>query len=161
MAGEALVSFTGNATDDVSLKYTPAGHAVANVTIAVTGREKKGDAWVDGAAAFYRVAVWRDAAENLANSITKGDRVSVVGRLKPREFEQNGVNRISLEVDADSVALDVRFTTAHFAERTQRSGPPATPAARLDAETQRRSARPSQPAADPWATPAAKAETPW
>jgi single-strand DNA-binding protein len=161
MAGEAQISFTGNATADVDLKYTPAGLAVANVTVAVTGREKKGDTWVDGAAAFYRVAVWRDAAENLANSITKGDRVTVVGRLKPREFEQNGVKRISLEVDADSVALDVRFKVAHFAEGTQRSGPPASPAGRLDAENQRRGARTAPPAADPWATPAASAETPW
>lgn len=154
MSGEALISFTGNATADVELRFTPAGLAVANVTVAVTAREKKGDTWVDGAAAFYRVAVWRDAAENLANSITKGDRVTVIGRLKPREFEQNGVKRISLEVDADSVALDVRFNTARFAERSTRTQAQG-------ASTANR-ARAAAPAADPWATPAAGSEKqPW
>jgi len=140
MAGEALISFTGNTTGDVDLKFIPSGQAVANVTVAVTPREKKGEQWVDGNAAFYRVAVWRDAAENLANSISKGDRVTVVGRLKPREFEQNGVKRISLEVDADSVALDVRFKCARFAEGTQRTTQAPPPP------------RQAKPAADPWAT---------
>lgn len=157
MSGEAYISFTGNATNDPEVRFIPSGQAVVNVTIAVTPREKKGEQWVDGAAAFYRVACWRDAAENLAESVKKGDRVTVIGRLKPREFEQNGVKRISLEVDAESVALDVRFKTAHFAEGAQRSGPAATPAARLGAENQRRAAK---PAADPWATPA-KTEQPW
>lgn len=149
MSNEAYISFTGNTTADVDLKFTPSGLAVANVTVAVTPREKKGDAWVDGQAAFYRVAVWRDAAENLANSVTKGDRVTVVGRLKPREFEQNGVKRISLEVDADSVALDVRFKCARFVEGTQRTTA-AAPAPRQPT-----------PTADPWATTAKAGEPPW
>jgi single-strand DNA-binding protein len=146
---EALISFTGNCTNDVELRFTPSGHPVANVTVAVTPREKDGDTWKDGDAAFYRVTLWRQAGENLANSITKGDRVSVVGRLKPREYESQGRKGISLDVDADSVALDVRFKAARFAESAQRE--PA----------QRERRKPVEDVADPWATPAQTDEIPF
>lgn len=120
MSNEAQITFTGNATSDAELRFTQSGAAVANVTVAVTPREKNGDQWVDGQAAFYRVAAWRDMAENVAESIQKGDRVTVVGRLKPREYEHNGEKRTSLDVDADSVALDLRFRTAKAGPKPQR-----------------------------------------
>ncbi len=120
----AQITFTGNATDDASLRFTPSGAAVANVTIAVTPRVKNGDQWEDGDPAFYRVAAWRDMAENVAESVKRGNRVTVVGKLKPREFEHNGEKRISLDVDADSIALDLRWATAQ-AVKAQRGTQPA------------------------------------
>lgn len=122
---EAQITFTGNATSDAEIRFTPNGVAVANVTVAVTPREKSpsGD-WQDGEAAFYRVAGWRDLAENMAESIRKGDRVTVVGRLKPREFEHNGEKRTSLDVDADSVALDMRFRVVKAEPKGQRGQAP-------------------------------------
>ena len=113
MSNEALISFTGNATADAEIRFTPGGDAVANVTVAVTPRDKdQSGQWVDGQAAFYRVAAWKQLGENVGNSIRKGDRVTVVGKLKPREFEHNGEKRMSLDVTAESVALDLRFATA-------------------------------------------------
>ena len=138
MSNEAQISFTGNATGDAELRFTPSGAAVANVTVAVTPREKVGDQWQDGQAAFYRVAVWRDMAENVAESVRRGDRVTVVGRLKPREFEKDGAKRLSLDVDADSVALDLRFRGARAAEKSQRGQQGGGQAA---------------PQADPWGAP--------
>lgn len=120
MSNEAQITLTGNATGDAELRFTQSGTAVANVTVAVTPREKNGDQWQDGQPAFYRVASWRDMAENVAESVRKGDRVTVVGRLKPREFEHNGEKRLSLDVDADSVALDLRFRTAQAGPKPQR-----------------------------------------
>lgn len=130
MSNGAQISFTGNATADAELRFTPSGAAVANVTVAVTPREKVGDTWQDGQAAFYRVAAWRKLAENVAGSVTRGARVTVVGTLKPREYEHNGEKRISLDVTADSVALDLTF----------------------DPATHRKGQRQQQPAADTWAT---------
>src|SRR5690606_11643123 len=106
MSNEALISFTGNATADAEVRFTPGVDAVANVTIAVTPRDKVDGRWVDGPAAFYRVAAWKQLGENVAESVRKGDRVTVVGKLKPREFEHQGQKRLSLDVTAESVALD-------------------------------------------------------
>lgn len=131
MSNAAQISFTGNATSDAELRFTPSGAAVANVTIAVTPREKVGEQWQDGQAAFYRVSAWRRLAENVAESVKRGSRVTVVGTLKPREYEHNGEKRLSLDVTADSVALDLTF----------------------DPAAHRRGDRTHQPsAADPWAT---------
>ena|SRR5690606_26458773 len=138
MSNEAQINFTGNATGDPELKFTQSGAAVANFTVAVTPREKVGDQWQDGQAAFYRVAAWREMAENVAESVMKGDRVTIVGRLKPREYEHNGEKRTSLDVDADSVALDLRFRAAKAA--------PKAPRTKYERAEQ-------QPQADPWGAP--------
>lgn len=122
MSNEAQITFTGNATAPAELKFTQSGAPVANFTVAVTPREKQGEQWVDGQAAFYRVAAWRRLAENVAESVTRGARVTVVGRLKPREYEHNGEKRTSLDVDADSVALDLRFGPASHGPKPQRQG---------------------------------------
>ena len=119
MSNEAQITFTGNATSDAELRFLPSGVAVANITVAVTPREKVGDQWQDGQAAFYRVSAWRDMAENVAESVRKGDRVTVVGRLKPREYEHNGAIRMSLDVDADSIGLDLRFRAAQAGPRRE------------------------------------------
>ena len=126
------IAITGNATADAELRFLPDGKAVANVTVAVTPREKQPDgSWGDGPAAFYRVAAWRRLGENVAESVKRGSRVTVVGTLKPREYEHNGEKRISLDVTAESVALDLTFDPAAHrrGERIQQ-----------------------QPAGDPWAT---------
>ena len=136
----AHISFTGNATSDAEIRFTPSGAAVANVTIAVTPRVKDGDGWKDGDPAFYRVAAWRQLAENVAESVRRGDRVTVTGQLKPRPFEHNGAERLSLDVDADSVALDLRFATA-TATKAQRQQP-----------AQQSQGGPRQQA-DPWSQP--------
>jgi len=146
----ANISFTGNATADAEIRFTPSGAAVANVTVAVTPREKVGDQWQDGQPAFYRVAVWRDMAENVAESVKRGDRVTVVGKLKPREFEKDGVKRLSLDVEADSVALDLRFRTARAGEKTQRAQ-----GGGFGGQQQ----APAQ--ADPWASQSKGIEAPW
>ncbi|WP_346007438.1 single-stranded DNA-binding protein [Janibacter terrae] len=118
---EPTIILIGNATGDAELRFTPSGHAVANINVAVNPRDKQGDQWVDGEPNFYRVAAWKDLAENVAESVKRGDRVTVVGRLRIREYEHNGEKRTSLDVTADSVALDLRFATA-AATKAQRNG---------------------------------------
>ena len=130
MSSAAQITFTGNATADAEIRFIGSGAAVANVTVAVTPREKVGDTWQDGQAAFYRVAAWRKLGENVAESVKRGSRVTVVGTLKPREYEHNGEKRLSLDVTADSVALDLTF----------------------DPATHRRGERIQQQPADQWAT---------
>lgn len=138
MSGEPTITLTGNATADAEVKFTNGGDAVASFTVAVTSREKKGTEWVDGATSFYRISAWKSLGENAGESIRKGDRVTVVGRLKPREYEHNGVTRTSLDVTADTVGLDLMWTPARFGERAQRSG----------------GGQAQAKAEDPWGTPA-------
>lgn len=122
----------GNATSDAELRFTPNGLAVANFTVADTPRVKQGDQWVDGETMFVRCTVWREAAENVAESITKGQRVIVTGRLKSRSYEKDGQKRTSLEMDVDEVGPSLRWATARV-NKTQRQGNQAAP-----------------PQADPW-----------
>jgi single stranded DNA-binding protein len=81
------VTITGNLTDDPELKHTPNGNLVANLRLAVTARVKDGDSWRDGDTSFFRVNVWRQLAEHTADSLSKGDRAVVIGRLKSRSWE--------------------------------------------------------------------------
>jgi single-strand DNA-binding protein len=104
---------TGNLTDDPELRFTPNGVAVASVRVAVTARVKDGDAWKDGDTSFFRVNVWRQLAENAAESLSKGDRVIVVGRLKARSWETpEGERRSVVEVEADEIGPSLRWATA-------------------------------------------------
>lgn len=119
----ARITFTGNATGDAELRFTPTGTPVANVTVAVTPRVKQPDgSWGDGETAFYRVACFGSLAENAAESIQRGTRVNVDGTLRPREYEHNGEKRTSLDVTADSIGPDLRFATASVT-KAQRSQP--------------------------------------
>jgi len=124
MQGDVTVTVIGNATGDAELRFTQSGLAVANFTVATNPRRfnKASNAWEDGEATFYRVNVWRQHAENVAESVRRGDRVVVVGTLANRKYEaQDGGTRYSLEVTADAIALDTKWSivTARKAERQQ------------------------------------------
>jgi single-strand DNA-binding protein len=116
---------TGNLTDDPELRFTPNGVAVASVRVAVTARVKDGDAWRDGDTSFFRVNVWRQLAENAAESLSKGDRVIVVGRLKARSWETpEGERRSAVEVEADEIGPSLRWATAKPERATTNSAKP-------------------------------------
>jgi single-strand DNA-binding protein len=120
MATDNQVMLVGNLTDDPELRFTPNGAAVANFRLAVTPRVRDGDAWKDGETSFFRVNVWRQQAENVAESLSKGSRCVVVGRLRARTWETpEGEKRSSTEIEADEVAPSLKFATAKV-ERTSR-----------------------------------------
>jgi len=103
----------GNLTDNPELRFTPNGAAVANFRVAVTPRVKDGDTWKDGETSFFRVNAWRQLAENATESLSKGDRVIVVGRLKARSWETpEGERRSVVEIEADEIGPSLRWATA-------------------------------------------------
>jgi single-strand DNA-binding protein len=107
------VTITGNLTDDPELKHTPNGAMVANFRIAVTARVRDGEGWRDGDTSFFRVNAWRQLAEHVTDSLSKGDRAVVIGRLKSRSWETpEGERRSVVEVEADEVAPSLRWATA-------------------------------------------------
>ncbi|MEV1013736.1 single-stranded DNA-binding protein [Micromonospora sp. NPDC049801] len=121
MANEPLITIVGNATDDAQLRFTPSGAAVANFTVAVTPRVKRGDEWADGDTTFFRCAVWREMAEQVAETVTKGMRLIVHGRFKTRQYEKDGQPRLSVEIDVDEVGPSLRYATAKI-QKASRSG---------------------------------------
>jgi single-strand DNA-binding protein len=122
MASENVVTLVGNITDDPELRFTPSGLPVANFTVAVNRRVPKDGGWEDKLEGFFRCSCWRDMAENVAESLTKGARVMVVGRLQQRSWEdQDGNKRSAVEVQVDEVGPSLRWATAR-PERSQRSG---------------------------------------
>jgi single-strand DNA-binding protein len=107
------VTITGNLTDDPELKHTPNGNMVANFRLAVTARVRDGEGWRDGDTSFFRVNVWRQLAEHVTDSLAKGDRAVVIGRLKSRSWETSeGERRSVVEVEADEVAPSLRWAIA-------------------------------------------------
>jgi single-strand DNA-binding protein len=107
------VTIAGNLTDDPELTYTPNGAAVANFRLAVTPRVKQGDTWTDGETSFFRVTAWRDLATHLADSLSKGDRVIVLGQLRMRSWETpEGDKRSVVEVTAEEAGPSLRWATA-------------------------------------------------
>jgi single-strand DNA-binding protein len=127
MANENSVTLVGNLTDDPELRYTPNGAAVCKFRIAVNRRMPDGNGgWKDGEASFFSVNCWRGLAENVAESLTRGTRVVVAGRLQYRAWEnQDGDKRSAVEVEADEVGPSLKWATARI-ERTPRSGGAAT-----------------------------------
>lgn len=124
MAGETVITIVGNLVDDPELRFTPSGAAVANFRIASTPRtfDRQSNEWKDGEALFLSCAVWRQAAENVAESLTKGMRVVVQGRLKSRQYEtREGEKRTAMEIDVDEVGPSLRYATAKVA-KVSRSG---------------------------------------
>ena len=118
---DTFVTVVGNLTDDPELRFTPNGHAVANFRLAVTSRVREGDAWKDGDTSFFRVNVWRQQAENVAESVAKGNRVIVNGRLKSRAWETpEGDKRSIVEIDADEVGPSLKWATARPERDQQR-----------------------------------------
>ena len=107
------VTIAGNLTDDPELKFTPTGAPVANFRLAVTARVRDGETWRDGDTSFFRINVWRQLAEHTADSLAKGDRAVVVGRLRSRSWETpEGERRSVVEVEADEVAPSLRWAIA-------------------------------------------------
>jgi single-strand DNA-binding protein len=124
MAGETVITIVGNLTADPELRFTPSGAAVANFTVASTPRtfDRQTNEWKDGEALFMRCSVWRDAAENVAESLTRGSRVVVTGRLKQRSFEtKEGEKRTVVELDVDEIGPSLRYATAKV-NKTSRGG---------------------------------------
>lgn len=123
MAGETSITVVGNLTADPELRFTASGHAVASFTVASTPRtfDRQSNEWKDGETLFLRCSVWRQYAENVAESLTKGTRVIVVGRLRQRSYEKDGQTRTSYELDVDDIGPALRTAKARI-ERVQRTG---------------------------------------
>jgi single-strand DNA-binding protein len=157
MAGETIITVVGNLTADPELRYTQNGVAVANFTIASTPRlfDRQSGEWKDGDALFMRASVWREFAEHVASSLTKGTRVVATGRLRQRSYEtKEGEKRTSIELEVDEVGPSLRYATAQI--QRQSSAGSKSGGAIEDSW--------SSPAAggavqDPWAT-AAPGDTP-
>jgi single-strand DNA-binding protein len=119
MATDNQVMLVGNLTEDPELRFTPSGAAVASFRLAVTPRIRQGDQWTDGETSFFRVNAWRALGENVAESLTKGARAVVIGRLRMRSWETpEGERRSAVEVEADEVGASLKFATAK-PERTK------------------------------------------
>ena len=145
MAGEPTITIIGNLTAAPELNFTPSGAAVANFTVASTPRTYNRDTnqWDDGEALFMRCAVWRDTAENVAESLDKGTRVIVSGYLKARTYQtKEGENRTVMELDVQEVGPSLRFATARVA-KTQRGGTPQQQGGGWDGPTQQQRRQPS------------------
>ncbi|BDV32388.1 single-stranded DNA-binding protein [Microbacterium terricola] len=115
MAGETIITVVGNLTADPELRYTQNGLPVANFTIASTPRnfDRQANEWKDGEALFLRASVWREFAEHVAGSLTKGSRVIATGRLKQRSYQdREGNNRTAIELEVDEIGPSLRYATA-------------------------------------------------
>lgn len=147
MAGETIITVVGNLTADPELRYTQGGLPVANFTIASTPRnfDRQANAWADGEALFLRASVWRDFAEHVAGSLTKGMRVIATGRLKQRSYEtQTGEKRTAFELEVDEIGPSLRYATAQVTRVSAGTGQGA-PQTGFTGES------------DPWAVPGAPA----
>ncbi|MGR6521854.1 single-stranded DNA-binding protein [Rhodococcus erythropolis] len=147
MSGDTTLTIIGNLTDSPELRFTPAGAAVANFTVASTPRtfDRNKNEWVDGDALFMRCNVWREAAENVAESLTRGSRVIVSGRLKQRSYEtREGEKRTVVELEVDEIGPSLKYATAKVNKADRKSGGARTTTASATAQD------------DPWgATPPA------
>ncbi|MDP9429468.1 MAG: single-stranded DNA-binding protein [Actinomycetota bacterium] len=125
MAGETVITVIGNLTSDPELRWTPSGAAVATFTIASTPRtlDRQTQEWKDGEALFLRCNVWRQAAENVAESLTRGSRVMAQGRLKQRSFEtKEGEKRTVIEMEVDEIGPSLRYATATVSKAARPGG---------------------------------------
>jgi single-strand DNA-binding protein len=121
---DTFVSLVGNLTDDPELRFTPGGTQVGSFRLAVTPRVREGDSWKDGETSFFRVNVWRDLASHTAESLSKGDRALVIGRLKARSWEDKdtGERRSVVEVEAEEVGLSLKWATATPQRTSRKAG---------------------------------------
>ncbi len=132
MAGETMVTIIGNLTDAPQLSFTQNGLAVANFTIASTPKvfDKNSNEWKDGDALFLRASVWREFAEHVAGSLSKGSRVIATGRLKQRNYEtKEGEKRTSFEIEVDEIGPSLRYATAQVSRVERGSGNQSVPVA--------------------------------
>jgi single-strand DNA-binding protein len=152
MAGDTNITLVGNLTDDPELRFTPSGAAVANFTVASTPRflDKQTNEWKDGDALFMRCNIWRQAAENVAESLQRGMRVIVTGRLRQRSYEtKEGEKRTVYEVEVDEIGPSMRYATAKVV-KGQRSGGSSSGGGGFGGG----GGNSGGAADDPWATPA-------
>jgi single-strand DNA-binding protein len=125
MAGETVITVVGNLVDDPELRFTPSGAAVANFRIASTPRtfDKQTNEWKDGEALFLSCSIWRQAAENVAESLQRGMRVVVQGRLKSRSYEtREGEKRTVFEIEVEEVGPSLKYATAKVTKTTRSGG---------------------------------------
>ncbi|WP_280491311.1 single-stranded DNA-binding protein [Nocardia asiatica] len=125
MAGDTVVTVTGNVTDSPELRFTPTGVAVANLTVASTPRffDRQSNEWKDADPLFLRCTLWREPAEYAAESLPRGARVIVTGRLKQRTYEtREGQTRTVVELDVDELGASLRFATATISRVNRTSG---------------------------------------
>jgi single-strand DNA-binding protein len=125
VAGDTIITVVGNLTADPELRFTPSGAAVANFTVASTPRtfDKNANEWKDGEALFLRCSVWRQAAENVAESLQKGTAVIVQGRLKQRSYEtKEGEKRSVVELEVDEIGPSLRWATAKVTKASRGGG---------------------------------------
>ncbi len=149
MAGDTVITVVGNLTADPELRFTPSGAAVANFTVASTPRmfDRQANEWKDGDTLFLRCSLWREAAENVAESLTKGTRVIAQGRLVQRSYEtREGEKRTVVELQVDEIGPSLRYASAKVT-RTQRGGGGGFGGGGGGAAAGGRA-----PADDPWAT---------
>ena len=158
-AGDTTITIVGNLTNDPELRFTPSGAAVASFTVASTPRylDKASGEWKDGEALFLRCSVWRQVAENVAESLTRGTRVIVQGRLKQRSYEtKEGEKRTVVEVEVDEVGPALRYATAKVQKTSRGGGGGAGGFGGGGGGAQR-----GAPSDDPWASPAPAGGDPW
>jgi len=125
MAGETVITVVGNLTDDPELRFTPSGAAVAKFRIASTPRtlDRTTNEWKDGEPLFLACSVWRQAAENVAESLQRGARVIVTGRLRQRSYEtREGEKRTVIELEVDEIGPSLRYATAKVQKASRGSG---------------------------------------
>jgi single-strand DNA-binding protein len=147
MAGDTTITVVGNVTGDPELRFTPSGAAVANFTVASTPRsfDKNSNEWKDGETLFLRCSVWRDAAENVAETLKQGMRVIVQGRLTQRSYEdKEGQKRTSIELQVDEVGPSLRYASAQVRKVQRGTGQ------QTDGGWQQQPQQGQQ--SDPWAT---------
>lgn len=123
--GDTPITLVGNLVADPELRYTPSGAAVANFRVASTPRrfDSQSNQWVDGEALFLACNIWRQAAENVANSLTKGDRVIVQGRLRQRSYDtREGEKRTVYEIEVDEVGPSLRYATSQVTKTPRQGG---------------------------------------
>ena len=150
MAGETTITLIGNLTNDPELRFTPAGAAVANFTIASTPRtlDRNSNEWKDGETLFLRSSVWRELAENVAESLTKGTRVIASGFLKSRSYEKDGEKRSVTEFEIQEIGPSLKNATAKVVKaQRQNSG------GFVNQQSQPSGFGPSTAQQDPWAIP--------
>ena len=155
MAGDTIITVIGNLTADPELRFTPSGAAVCNFTVASTPRtfDRNSNEWKDGDALFMRCNIWREAAENVAESLTRGSRVIVSGRLKQRSYETNeGEKRTVVELEVDEIGPSLKYATAKVNKANRAGGTGAGFGATNSSP---------KPTEDPWgATPTAPTDEP-
>ena len=154
MAGETVITVVGNLVDDPELRFTPSGAAVAKFRVASTPRtfDRQTNEWKDGESLFLTCSVWRQAAENVAESLQRGMRVIVQGRLKQRTYETNtGEKRTVYELDVDEVGASLRSATAKV---TKTSGGGGARGGQGGYNGGGGGGQGGAPADDPWATSA-------